>query len=112
MATWTARKMDFRGILPEDPVDRRFQQRALNRVRFVPYFCRTDRERPKRLRSCASRRRTATGRQSASRRAPRRPAGNGRTAPAAAASGGGGDDGGDGSGPGDGPPPTNELLAF
>ena len=107
---WTAPKFDFRGIMLEDADDRRYQQRALEKARFVPYLCRPNRDRPQRLRTYASHRRTGTGRQSGSRPASRRAAHNGATA--AAASGGGGDDGGDGDGGGDPPPPTPELLAL
>ena len=103
-------KFDFRGILPDEPEERRASQLAFNKARFVPYLCRPNRERPHRLRTFAAHRGTGTGRQSGSRPPTRRAARSGETA--AAASGGGGDDGGDGDGSGDPPPPTPELLAL
>lgn len=106
--SWTAPMFDFRGVMMENADDRRYQQRALEKVRFVPYLCRSNQERPQHLRTQASHRRIPSGRQSG-RRAPSKSAG--RSTGTVAASGGGGDDGGD-DGPGDPPPPTPELLAL
>ena len=104
---WTCPRIDFRGLTSNNSDDRHYEQRALNKARFVPYPCRPNRERPKRLRIHASHRHVRSRRESGCRsRSALSPCRSTK-----ATSGGGSDDGGDDGGPGE-PPPTPELLAF
>jgi hypothetical protein len=47
---WAVPRVDMRGLQSSDPAERRVDQIALNKKRFVPYTCRANSERPKHLR--------------------------------------------------------------
>ncbi len=48
---WAVPRVDMRGLQSSDPAERRVDQIALNKKRFVPYACRQNSEPAKRLRS-------------------------------------------------------------
>jgi hypothetical protein len=111
---WSIGPVDLRGILAEDPRDRREDQMRLNAAGFLPYQCRPNAARPRHLRTRAVHQHARSGRRSTQRQAANR-SGAGAATSAGGNGAGRGGDGGDGDGDGGGPgrpPPSPELLAL